>query len=359
MTADDEDARWLVGDGPAEPPEDAPRPRAPTTCRRPADAAWPPYLPTSCPSARTPSRLRQCGSPTSTSTRSSPAAIRPVPSSSVLPSGLEDDRSWMLVDREFRMVSAREVHQLFTVVADTPATDPTLTHDLRLRAPGHPDLVVAHPFGARLPVHLFSLDLEAVPVGTEADEWLQARSSATTYASCGATTRRVAPLQPGFSEPGDHARFPELVPGHPGERGVPRPTQRLDRGDRGRARRGSSTDPLPMSRFRPNLVVDGEVPFAEDDWAEVRIGDVTLPPRQARRSLRDDDDRPDTWPPPTSRSAPSRVTDGSVATPSSPSTWCRCRAVGSRSATRSPSPDRHPRATGRVGSVIQPLQLPG
>jgi uncharacterized protein YcbX len=34
--------------------------------------------------------------------------------------------------------------------------------------------------------------------------------------------------------------------------------------------------PLPMNRFRPNLVVAGCEPYAEDGWKEIRIGDVKL-----------------------------------------------------------------------------------
>jgi len=34
--------------------------------------------------------------------------------------------------------------------------------------------------------------------------------------------------------------------------------------------------PLPMNRFRPNVVVDGSHPFAEDRWKVIRIGDVTF-----------------------------------------------------------------------------------
>jgi uncharacterized protein YcbX len=34
--------------------------------------------------------------------------------------------------------------------------------------------------------------------------------------------------------------------------------------------------PLPLDRFRPNLVVGGSEPFAEDGWGKVRIGPVTL-----------------------------------------------------------------------------------
>ncbi len=34
--------------------------------------------------------------------------------------------------------------------------------------------------------------------------------------------------------------------------------------------------PLPMNRFRPNLVIRGGEPFAEDTWNRIRIGDVEL-----------------------------------------------------------------------------------
>jgi uncharacterized protein YcbX len=34
--------------------------------------------------------------------------------------------------------------------------------------------------------------------------------------------------------------------------------------------------PIPMNRFRPNLVVRGAVPYAEDDWKRLAIGEMTL-----------------------------------------------------------------------------------
>ena len=39
---------------------------------------------------------------------------------------------------------------------------------------------------------------------------------------------------------------------------------------------GRLSTPVPMNRFRPNIVVDGEGAFAEDSWKRLQIGDVSL-----------------------------------------------------------------------------------
>jgi uncharacterized protein YcbX len=35
-------------------------------------------------------------------------------------------------------------------------------------------------------------------------------------------------------------------------------------------------NPVPMNRFRPNIVVKGSEPFAEDRWNRIQVGDVEL-----------------------------------------------------------------------------------
>lgn len=202
------------------------------------------------------------------------AAIRPVEAANVLAGGLADDRSWMLVGPDHRLVSAREVPALFRLVADTPATDPTVSSALRLRATGHPDLDVDPPAGPEVPVQLFSLDLRATPAGPEADAWLRAVLGVDVrLVWCHDPTRRR--LQPGFSSPGDHTAFADSFPVTVASLASLRllndwiVERSLELGQEPPA-------PLPVERFRANLVVDGDEPFAEDHWGEICVGEVRL-----------------------------------------------------------------------------------
>ena len=199
-------------------------------------------------------------------------AIRPLSSASVLARGLEDDRSWMLVDPDGDLVSAREVHGLFRVVADTPATDPTVAGALRLRAEGHPDLHVDRASGAVIPIRLFSLHLHATLAGPEADDWLRTvLGSDVRLVWCHDPTARR--LQPGYSAEGDHTSFADSFPVTVATLASLRQLddwiveRALEQGE-------EAPDPLPVERFRANLVVDGDEPFAEDRWRTVRVGGV-------------------------------------------------------------------------------------
>jgi uncharacterized protein YcbX len=198
-------------------------------------------------------------------------AIRSVRSIDVQPAGLRGDRTWMVVDRDARLVSAREVHRLFHVVADTPDTDPTVGCALRLRAPGLSDLHLDEPTGEPEPVRLFSLDLRAVPAGPDADAWIAAalHRDDVRLVWCDDPTRRT--LQPGFSRPGEHAAFPDSMPVTVASLASLRQLndwiveRALELGE-------EPGEPLPIERFRANLVVDGDEPFAEDHWARLTIG---------------------------------------------------------------------------------------
>lgn len=199
-------------------------------------------------------------------------AVRSVRSADVLARGLVDDRSWMVVDGSGRLVSAREAHALLTVVADTPATDPTVTGDLRLRAPDLDDLDLVVPDGDAAPVRLFSLDLHAVPA-PEADAWIAKALGRddVRLVFCHDPSRRR--LQPGFSDPADHTAFADSFPVTIASLASLRRLddwiveEALERGE-------EPPEPLAMDRFRANLVVDGDEPFAEDGWTSVTVGET-------------------------------------------------------------------------------------
>ena len=202
-------------------------------------------------------------------------AVRPVASAQLQLRGLAGDRDWVVVDADGTVVTARELHALLGVVADTPGTDPELASDLRLRHPALPDLHLAHPTGPRVRVGLFAHELTGVAAGPEAHAWLRAalgRDDLRLVWCDDPTRRRLNPLH---SEPGDHTAYAD---GYPLTVASEASLARLDQWVReeARARGEEPPAPLPMDRFRPNLVVDGDEPFTEDHWLRVRVGDVVL-----------------------------------------------------------------------------------
>jgi uncharacterized protein YcbX len=200
-------------------------------------------------------------------------ATREVDTARVLPGGLESDRTWMVVDGDGTMVTARRTHALFRIVADTPATDPSVERALRLRAGAMPDLLLDEPSGDRVATRVFGEPVEGVRSGPEADAWLRAvlGREDVQLVWCDEPTRRR--LDPAHSRPGDFTAFAD---GYPVTIASLASLRRLndwiaeDAVDRGE----DPPAPLPMQRFRPNLVVDGDEPFAEDHWSTVVIGDV-------------------------------------------------------------------------------------
>jgi len=202
-------------------------------------------------------------------------AIRPVERADVRAWGLAGDRRWMVVDGDNTLVTARELHDLFRVVADTPDTDPDVSAPLRLSAEGHEPIEVATPDCEALPVRLHRHDLLARPADPPANGWLREvlRRDDLALVWCDDPTRRA--LNPSYGRAGDHTAFAD---------GYPVTLASLDSLARlndwiaeGALERGEPVpDPLPIARFRPNLVVAGAEAFAEDDWKRVHVGGVTF-----------------------------------------------------------------------------------
>ncbi|MGW6129936.1 MOSC domain-containing protein [Cellulomonas sp. NPDC055163] len=215
----------------------------------------------------------------------------PVTSADVDRAGLRGDRRWMLVDPGGAAVTARRHPELLGVSARTsPGGGVVLSH------PQHGDLPVEPPVGGRAVAVGLSRVGRALAAGPEADAWLRA--------ALGLDVRLVwqddparRPVDPAHGgRPGDVLSLaddgPVLVtvvaslrrldawvaaaPARtaPGSPALAAPGTGEERGAAGSAGRRAS---LAMERFRPNLVVDGDVePFAEDAWPGIRVGDVEL-----------------------------------------------------------------------------------
>jgi len=201
-------------------------------------------------------------------------AVRPVLHADVEPWGLAGDRRWMVVDATGECVTAREEHRLLTVRADTVATDPGMSAALRLSAPGRAPLEVEEPLGSPVPVTVHGRPLEGVAAPEEAAGWFRALLGRDDLRLVHVSTPR--PLNPTHGRPGEATAFADAYPVTLATTASLRRLSdwvaetALERGEEAPA-------PLVMQRFRPNLVVGGDLAaFEEDVWRRVHVGPVTF-----------------------------------------------------------------------------------
>lgn len=173
--------------------------------------------------------------------------------------GLAHDRSFLVVDPSGRFRTQRELPRLALV--ETRLTETELV----LRAPGHGELrlPLARTEGPRIGVEVWR---HRGPALLESDE-----ASAFLSGFLGAESRLVR-LPPEHVRRVNPERFPGEAhtawsDGYPllviSEASLEELNRRLPKR-------------LPMERFRPNLVVRGCGPFAEDGWRRIRVGAIEL-----------------------------------------------------------------------------------
>ena len=174
--------------------------------------------------------------------------------------GLANDRRMMVIAPDGEFLTQREVPKLALIT-------PTLTNDaLALSAPDFDSIrFPIQRSGMITPVNIWkSENVSAVDQGDEAAQWLSDWLGVAVRLVHFADGYRRG-LNPAYAiNADDHTGFAD---GYPillvSEESLQDLNSKLD-------------SPVPMNRFRPNVVVQGCAPFAEDTWKRIKIGGVEM-----------------------------------------------------------------------------------
>ncbi len=178
--------------------------------------------------------------------------------------GFAGDRRWMIVDDAGRFISQRSHPALALLEAELTAQALALgaadrpVLSIPLDADGSPVRT-----GAAREATVWDDTVPVVDAGDFAAAWLHnVLGTPARLVHMPAATHRA--VDPRYGAPGDEVSFAD---GYPyllvSTASLADLNARLKR-------------PLPMDRFRPNLVVDGCAPEAEDGWRRIRIGSVNF-----------------------------------------------------------------------------------
>jgi uncharacterized protein YcbX len=175
--------------------------------------------------------------------------------------GLRLDRRWMLVDETGKFITQRD----YPAMATLRVTESNVRGDaITIATPAGRILNV--PWvqdGQTIEVTVFKSTMSAVLVGGEADEFLSAYLGIRCQlVYMPDTTRRQVSQK--YAEPHHITSFADGFPL------LIANTASLDDLNRRMA------SPIPMDRFRANIIVEGAEAFAEDGWGTLQIGSAVF-----------------------------------------------------------------------------------
>lgn len=173
--------------------------------------------------------------------------------------GFQFDRRWMLVDVSGRFITQRVDHKLALLKAEFQSDYLVISHK------HFPDttitLEVSSNTSSEMTASIWDDTITAVHINKEADKWF----SSYLGKECKLVfmpESGIRPVDERFAENGEQVSFADAFPYLLiGQSSLDDLNSRL-------------ASPVPMNRFRPNLVVSGSAAFEEDSWAEIKIGEV-------------------------------------------------------------------------------------
>lgn len=170
--------------------------------------------------------------------------------------GFQHDRRWMVVDDQGKFVTQRQ-HPKMALIQVAPTND-----QLALSHPGASSVVVhIDDCVKKREVQVWKDSVSAVQAPDSVSEWLTAILGLSCHlVHIPGNVHR--PVDPNYANAEDQTGFADGFPFLlTTEASLGELNNRL-------------TAPVTMKHFRPNIVIEGAEPYAEDQWKTVRIGSV-------------------------------------------------------------------------------------
>ena len=173
--------------------------------------------------------------------------------------GLMHDRRWMVIDSAGKFVTGRQLSRLTLIRAQSDE------HGLRVDAPGMPMLQISAPtHGVRVKTAVWGAAVTPLLAGDDAHAWISEFLGAPhrlVYMDDACARPLKLKYDGIYGLDSDEVSFADGFPL------LLTSQASLD------LLNSKLAQPVPMLRFRPNLVVAGTTAHAEDEWKRIRIGE--------------------------------------------------------------------------------------